>query len=555
MILLIAGFTPHSDGVFAQSVAAQRVADTSSPRATLATFLDSVDIYMSLSLDATVPYLQSDRYYPNDREKRLIVSANAQAGIAVETLDLSRFPSGFREALAIESVVLMVDVIARIDMPDLSDVPDHEAMVAADTTNWKIPGTRIELALVTEGPRIGEYLFSPETVANLKGIHQRLAHVPPRQESVKRYFESLHPFTSDTTLHDLWRNSAVTFDVLPERWSFEMPDGLKAHFLGATIWQWLSILVCEIIGLFLIWLSWYVGGRLGASRNMRMFVTSIFVLIYAALATTLLQVLQIGGTLLFVVGLASVVLLYLAATWTVFAGANAVAETIIRRQRLRTGGADGQLIRLGARLIALAVSVLLIVRGTSELGFPAYSLLTGFGVSGLAIALAARDTLSNLLGSISIMFEKPFRSHDWIKVGDAEGSVERIGFRSTRIRTVEDSIISIPNNLVVNTMVDNMGARGRRHQCLTIHLSNETSRDSVKAFVSDVQKILTKHEMTSGEDHRVHLSGFGEDGLAVLVDFHLTVSSYDIELRERETILFDILESADGLGLKITGGT
>jgi len=212
---------------------------------------------------------------------------------------------------------------------------------------------------------------------------------------------------------------------------------------------------------------------------------------------------------------------------------------------------NSQLIRLGARLIALALTILLVVRGTSELGFPAYSLLTGFGVSGLAIALAARDTLSNLLGSISIMFERPFRSHDWIKIGDAEGSVQRVGFRSTHIRTAEDSVVSIPNNLVVNTMVDNMGARGRRHQRMMLNLPNGTPLDLLQSFVGGVREILHKHELTSGKDHRVYLNDINDGGLGVLIDFHLYVPSYDIELRERETILFGILRFAESLGVKI----
>ncbi|MEP2028237.1 MAG: mechanosensitive ion channel domain-containing protein [Paracoccaceae bacterium] len=525
--------------------------DTSSPRATLETFLDSVDTFMELSLDATLSYAASNRSYQNEREKRLNDLAELQFVNALETLDLSELPSGFRRVLAIESLVRMTDVIARIDIPDLSDVPDHEMMKDAGETSWRIPNTRIEISLVLEGARAGEYLFSGRTVANLAVIHQRVVDHPPIQVSVKRYLDGLRPYSSDTTLYDLWRNSAVTFGVLPERWSFEMPDWLKAHFLGATMWQWISILFIEIVGVSLIFMSWHIGGRLGASRKMRWFITSVFVVIYSLTATTLLGILQIGGNLLYVVGQVSVVLLYVSAIWVAFAGANAIAEEIIKRQRLRRGGVDSQLIRLGARLIAQALTILFTVRGTSELELPAYSLLTGLGVSGLAIALAARDTLSNLLGSITIMFEKPFRSHDWIKVGDAEGTVERVGFRSTRIRTFEASVISIPNNHIVNTMVDNLGARGRRRQQFIVELPYGTRRDTVCSFINDVRVIVVDHLMTSGQDHYVHLNQFNESGMGVLIHFHLCVLTYELELGERESILLDILTLAEEMGIKI----
>lgn len=540
-----------ADEARSQTAGDPKAANTSSPRATLRTFLSGIDAYMQPSLDATVSYAASDRAYPNEREKRLNAVAEQHFIVAIETLNLAELPSGFRRLLAIESLVRMTDVIARIDLPDLSDVPDHEMMKAAGETRWRIPDTRIEIALVSEGARAGEYLFSANTVASLEQIHKRVAHLPPKHESVKRYLDGLAPYTSDTTLYDLWRNSAATFGVLPDRWSLELPDWLKAHVLGATVWQWVSILIWQIGAFFLIWLGWHLGGRWGAPRRMRVFITAVSVLIYSSLASVVLETLQISGARLYVTGLASVALLYLSAIWTAFAGANAIAETIIKHQRLRMGGADSQLIRLGARLIALALTALLVARGTSELGFPAYSLLTGLGVSGLAIALAARDTLSNLLGSIAIMFEKPFRSHDWIKVGDAEGTVERLGFRSTRIRTFEDSVVSIPNNLIVNMMVDNLGVRGRRRQQFMVELKYGTPLEKVRSFVDGVRTIVAEHPMTEQDDFHVHLNEFNDTGMGVLVHFHLRVPNYETELKERENVLFEILKLSETLDIMI----
>lgn len=540
-----------ADEARSQMAGDSNAANTSSPRGTLQTFLSGIDAFMEPSLDAAVSYAASDRSYPNEREEGLHTLAGQHFVVAIETLDLTELPSGFRRLLAIESLVRLTDVIARIDLPDLANVPDHEMMKAAGETRWRIPGTRIEIALVSEGARAGEYLFSANTVANLEQIHKRVAHLPVKQDSVKRYLNGLAPYTSDTTLYDLWRNSAATFGVLPDRWSHDMPDWLKANVLGATVWQWVLILSCEIAGLFLIWLVWKIGGRWGTSRRMRVFITAVSILIYSSLAPVILEALQIGGTFLYVTGLASVVALYLSAIWTVFAGANAIAETIIKHQRLRTGGVDSQLIRLGARLIGLALTAMLVAKGTSELGFPAYSLLTGLGVSGLAIALAARDTLSNLLGSIAIMFEKPFRSHDWIKVGDAEGMVERVGFRSTRIRSFEDSVVSIPNNLVVNMMVNNMGVRGRRRQQFMVELTYGTPLEKVRHFVDGVRAIVAEHPLTAQDDFHVHLNDFSDAGLGVLIHFHLLVQDYETELKERENVLFEILELSKTLEIKM----
>ena len=118
------------------------------------------------------------------------------------------------------------------------------------------------------------------------------------------------------------------------------------------------------------------------------------------------------------------------------------------------------------RFVGIAIAIGFLIQGAYELGFPAYSVLAGLGVGGLAVALAARDSLANLLGSMLIMIEKPFRVGHFVKVAGAEGTVEDVGFRSTRIRTSDNSLISIPNNSVVNATVENLSLRLMRRQRL-----------------------------------------------------------------------------------------
>ena len=548
-VLIISVFAVFLVGVLGAK--AEPITDTSSPQATLRTLLENIDAFMELSLDGDVSYAESERWYRDEREKRLTEEARQHFVVAIQTLDLSRLPSGFRRVLAIEQLVRLADVLARVDIPPLAEVPDGKAMIAADLTKWSIPGSNIEIALVEEGPRAGEYLISARTVANLEHIHQRVVHRDPRPGPTKTYLDGLSAYTSDRTLYDLWRNSAATFGVLPERWSLAMPDWLKAHFLGATLWQWLVVALCELLALLSIWIMWRGSAKFGASLQARTLMLAIVLVGYSALAPVILETLQISGTLLFLFSLASVILLYAAAIWTAFATANIAAEIVIKRQSLRAGGVDSQLVRLGARLLALALSCLLVIKGTGDVGFPAYSLLTGLGVSGLAVALAARDTLSNLLGSISIMFEKPFRSQDWIKVGETEGTVEFVGFRSTRIRTAEDSVVSIPNNLLVNSTVDNLGARTHRRQEFKIEVPRDTPRNDLRAFVQAVRRFIEENPRILADDRNVYLNSFREVGLGLLIQFHLCVRTFEEELQEREEVMFGVLDIADRFGIKI----
>ena len=141
-----------------------------------------------------------------------------------------------------------------------------------------------------------------------------------------------------------------------------------------------------------------------------------------------------------------------------------IGETIAASEHLSRRRLDSQLIRLGTRFAGVVIAVGFLIQGANELGFPAYSVLAGLGVGGLAVALAARDSIANLLGSMLIMFEKPFRVGDMIRVSGSEGTVEDVGFRSTRIRTPDNSLISIPNNAVVNATIENLAARIMRRQ-------------------------------------------------------------------------------------------
>ena len=256
---------------------------------------------------------------------------------------------------------------------------------------------------------------------------------------------------------------------------------------------------------------------------------------------------HISGNVLYVFGIASVIVLFLVGAWTVFVGASAISETIIDSQRLRDGGIDSQLVRLGARLFGLVIAIAILVEGANELGLPSYSVLASIGVGGLAIAFAARETLANLLGSIVILLEKPFRSGQWIKVGDAEGMVEYIGFRSTRIRSFGDSLISIPNGTIVNSVVDNLGVRGKRRQCFSIQIAYDTPRHTVEVLVERIREVVKDNPMTDKDICHIYLNEFGENGLNILLYFYFRVGDFGAELQAREEILLRILELAEEL--------
>src|SRR5205814_9368738 len=190
--------------------------------------------------------------------------------------------------------------------------------------------------------------------------------------------------------------------------------------------------------------------------------------------------------------------------------ASLVAEAIVSSEQLRRRSLDSQLIRLEMRLAGIAIAVGLWIQGAYKLGFPAYSVLAGLGVGGLAVALAARDSLANLLGSMLIMFEKPFRVGHVMRVSGSEGTVEDVGFRSTRIRTADNSLISIPNNAVVNATVENLSLRIMRRQRFLIQVTYGTPREKLEELISGIKQLIADHPMTNKSNFNVRFNDFGE---------------------------------------------
>jgi MscS family membrane protein len=259
--------------------------------------------------------------------------------------------------------------------------------------------------------------------------------------------------------------------------------------------------------------------------------------------------LRIGGTPRIVIAVPETVVVYLTSAWLALVSCALVGEMIVGTEHLAIRSLDGQLIRLGSRLFGAVIAVGCLIKGADELGFPAYSVLAGLGVGGLAVALAAKDSLANLLGSMLIMFEKPFRVGHYIRLSGTEGTVEDVGFRSTRIRTQDNSLISIPNDSVINTTVENLSLRPKRRQRFTVGVTYDTKLATLEGFVEGIRKVILEHDLTDKDNIQVSFNNLADSSLDILVIFHLLVTDYSSELKGRHEVLVQIMELAERMGV------
>ena len=240
----------------------------------------------------------------------------------------------------------------------------------------------------------------------------------------------------------------------------------------------------------------------------------------------------------------------LAAIWLGFIIADLVALWLAGRASKTESKLDDQLVPLFRKSLKLVMAVLGSVFLLQNLNVDVGSLLAGLGLGGLAFALAAKDTVANLFGSVMIFIDKPFQVGDWVKIGsDLEGTVEEVGFRTTRVRTFYDSLITVPNARIVDTAVDNLGIRRYRRYSTILGLTYDTPPERVEAFCAGVRELLLRLDGVRRDYFIVELQDFTPHSLGILLYCFFEAPTWTEELRFRSNLNLEILRLAARLGV------
>ena len=188
--------------------------------------------------------------------------------------------------------------------------------------------------------------------------------------------------------------------------------------------------------------------------------------------------------------------------------------------------------------------------GLSALNVEVGPLVAALGLGGFGFAFAAKDTIENFFGSIAVLVDRPFDVGDVVSVGGVDGSVEEIGFRSTRIRTFYNSQVTLPNATLVRATVDNFGRREFRRFRTTLGVEYGTSPEQLVAFTSGIRELLANHPLTRKDNFVVHLNEFGGSSLNILMQVFFVTTDWAVELEEKERLMLDIMRLADQLGVQ-----
>ena len=205
------------------------------------------------------------------------------------------------------------------------------------------------------------------------------------------------------------------------------------------------------------------------------------------------------------------------------------------------------MLRRALKILVVSFGVIFVAQ---NLDIDVTGLVAGLGIGGLAFALAAKDTIENLFGSVTVLVDRPFRIGDWVVIGDQEGTVEEIGFRSTRIRTFYNSLITMPNSKLVSSAVDNLGARRFRRYKTMLGLQYDTPPDRIEAFCEGVRELVRQHPYTRKDYYMVYLNDFAGSSLNVLLYVFFETPDWATELREKHRLMVDIVRLAHRLGVQ-----
>lgn len=371
-----------------------------------------------------------------------------------------------------------------------------------------------------------------------------------------------------------WQYSRTTLEAIPKLHSEVYPLGTHfvSYFHGPVwelkvlyidLWKWLGLIMISILSWILAWIfSKIVLGII--RRFIRRWIDlnevvekSVFkisrlfsILLGLRVFLYLVPMLQLAPkTNAYVIKALNIFSLFLIILILKYI-ATIVFQFFAKAAKKTDNTLDDQLLPVIEKLVIIIIWAFGIIYILDYLEVNVTALLAGISIGGLALALAAQDTVKNLFGSIMIFLDRPFQIGDWIHFKDVDGTVEEVGIRSTRIRTFSNSLTYVPNALLADTIVDNMGLRVYRRFKTNIGITYDTKPEIIERFVDGIREIIKMHPTTRKDYFEVHLNSFGASSLNILIYMFFEAPSWTDELRGKHEVLYAIIKLADRLGVR-----
>jgi MscS family membrane protein len=234
--------------------------------------------------------------------------------------------------------------------------------------------------------------------------------------------------------------------------------------------------------------------------------------------------------------------------WALWRLVDVARQVITNTRWARTAASSRSLVPLGSRVAKVVVGAFATVAVLSLLGYPVASLVAGLGLGGLALALAAQKTVENMFGAFSLGVDQPFREGDFVRIEDFVGTVEAIGLRSTRFRTLDRTIVSLPNGKLADMRLESFTARDRMRLATVISLVRGTTAAQMREVLAGLERVLRAHPKIWPDAVVVRLSGIAASSLDIEVMAWFETPEWSEFQLIRQEILLQFMEVVERSG-------
>lgn len=342
-----------------------------------------------------------------------------------------------------------------------------------------------------------------------------------------------------------------------------IPQGAQRKILGLMLWQWIGLLVGLGMALLLYfvfaWLLNPLVKRLSSSRLypsliskklIRRLARLISFWVIVRLLRMFIPILQMPVEINTVVITSFKLLMILIFVGISLRILDVVMVYLDKVTHKTESKMDEQLVPLLTKVMQVIIVAIAILSALRLFNVNITALIAGISIGGLAIALAAQDTIKNLFGSFTIFVDKPFQIGDWVNFNGVDGTVEEVGFRSTRVRTFANSLVSVPNGKLADMVINNYGLRIYRRYSTKLTIAYDTPPHLMEQFIEGLRELVAHHPHTRKDYYEIHLNEMSASSLDILFYIFFSVPDWSSELKAKHDLLMAILRLAAKLGVR-----
>lgn len=458
---------------------------------------------------------------------------------AVSTLDLSHIPPDRRTVVGETKARKLINTLDRLEFIEYEKIPGENFRprlwtYRAQVMPWKNSNITAIIALA----RINdEWKFSRDTVNTI--------------EAYESFVKNNDVAEGVIELRD-WRTTVKKM----------APDWTGEYFTFLKIGQWIGLFALLILGMliskiFRVYIAGFIRRKfrknallVDKEENLNFLNPLGYGLFFLTIFIGVRSLELKGDFLSYILRFAQIALT-VSLVWAAVRSVEIIANFFEQKAKKTESKFDDVLIpllRTGSKIFVFSIGLVFIGH---SLTVDVKNIIAGLGIGGLAFALAAKDTLSNLFGSLTVVLDRPFEIGDWVKLGNGvEGNVESVGFRSTRVRTFYDSLVTVPNNNLTNIHIDNLGRRTYRRFTTKVAIQYDTPVEKIEAFCEGIRQIIIKHENTRKDYFNVYLNEMADSSLNIILYLFWKVDDWSQELTEKHRLLIDIIRLGKEIGVE-----